>query len=89
VSIIPGIDTAAPVGDRLAVRHVRAASVRCHGEAGRDGDPELRHLGQADAFSAEQLAPALGRLVEVVDEAPVGSHCAESSHAAPDEASES
>ena len=61
-------------GELLAVEHVRAARVGGDGEPGRDGDPELRHLGQAHALAAEQLPPALGRLVEVVDEAPVSSH---------------
>src|SRR5439155_9402295 len=66
--------------ERSAVLHVGAARVGCDGEAGRDGHPQLRHLGQAGPLAAEQLAPALGRLVEVVDEAPVPSHCEESSH---------
>ena len=60
---------------RLAVLHVLAAGVGRHGEAGRHGDSELGHLGQADALAAEKLSPSAGRLVEVVDEAPLPSHC--------------
>ena len=101
VSIIPGIETAAPertetssgssgspkrlplrsssaprcaldlvlepVRQRLAVRHVRAARVGRDREPGRHRHAQLRHLGEADALAAEQLAAAVGGLVEVVD----------------------
>ena len=40
---------------------VGAAGVGRDREAGRDGDAELRHLGEADALAAEQLAAAVGR----------------------------
>src|SRR5207248_7526348 len=44
-------------GELLAVLHVRAARIGGDGEAGRDGDAELRHLGKAHALAAEQLPP--------------------------------
>ena len=47
--------------------HVRATGVGRDREAARDRDSELRHLHEPDALAAEQLAPAVGRLVEVVD----------------------
>ena len=100
MSIIPGIETAAPertetssgssrvaealagplleprdvLGDLVlepldlaAARHVGAAGVGRDREAGGDGDPELRHLREPDPLAAEQLAAAVGGLVEVVD----------------------
>ena len=69
-----------PVRELLPVRHVGAAGVGRDREARRDGHAELRHLGEADALAAEQLAAALGRLVEAVDVTPVSSHCEKSSH---------
>ena len=45
-----------PVRELPAVRHVGAAGVRRDREAGRHRDAELRHLGEADALAAEQLA---------------------------------
>src|SRR5207249_5423370 len=71
-----------PARERLAVSHVLAARVGRHREAGRHGDSELGHLGQADALAAEKLSSSAGRLVEVEDEASVPSHCAGSSHTA-------
>ena len=47
-------------------RHVRAAGVGRDREARRDGDPELRHLGEPDSLAAEELPPAARVLVEVV-----------------------
>ena len=100
MSIIPGIETAAPertetssgsAGSpkRLPVRsssrrtcsaisssspsgrsrasQVGAAGVGRDREPGRDGQPHQRHLREPDPLAAEQLAPAVGRLVEVVD----------------------
>ena len=100
MSIIPGIETAAPertetssgssaTPNRLpvrsssrahvlvdllleprrqvAARHVRAAGVGRDREPGRDGNAQLRHLGETDALAAEELAAAVGGLVEVVD----------------------
>ena len=62
------ISSLEPVRELAACGHVPPAGVRRDREAGRDGNPELRHLGEADALAAQQLAPALGGLVEVVDE---------------------
>ena len=47
--------------------HVRAARFRRDREPRRDRDPELGHLREADALSAEKLAAAPGILVEVED----------------------
>ena len=47
--------------------HERAAGVGRDREAGGNGDAELRHLGEADPLAAEQVAAALGGLVEAVD----------------------
>ena len=115
VSIIPGIETAAPertetssgspvspkrlpvrasslrdvLGDlvleprrQAALAQVRAAGVGRDREAGRHGNAELRHLGEPDALAAEQLAAAVGGLVEVVDVA--GHGPADLSHRFPD-----
>ena len=54
-----------PVGDVAAGRHVRAARIRRDREARRDGDAELRHLGEPDSLPAEELPPASQVLVEV------------------------
>ena len=56
-----------PVGYLLAARHVGAARVRRDREPGRNGNAERRHLREADALAAEELAAAGGLLVEVVD----------------------
>ncbi len=53
--------------DLAAGGHVGAAGVGRDREAGRNGDPELRHLGEPDPLAAEKLPSALGGLVEVVD----------------------
>src|SRR5581483_7249122 len=53
--------------DLAAGGHVGAAGVRRDREAGRDGDAELGHLGKPDPLAAEQLAAAVGGLVEGVD----------------------
>ena len=58
-----------PVRELLAVLHVRAAGVSRDREAGGHGNAERGHLREPDPLAAEQLAPAPGRLVEVVDEA--------------------
>jgi hypothetical protein len=52
---------------QLARRHVGAAGGGRDREARGDAHPELRHLCEADALPAEQLPPAVARLVEVVD----------------------
>ena len=52
---------------QVAGRHVGAAGVGRDREAGRDGQPERRHLGEPGALAAEELAPASGRIVEVED----------------------
>ena len=57
------------VGHRLAVLHVRARGVGRDREARRDRHSELRHLREPDALAPQELASALGRLVEVVDKA--------------------
>ena len=49
--------------------HRLAARVGRDREAGRNRDPERRHLRKADALAAEQLPPARGLLVECVDQA--------------------
>jgi hypothetical protein len=92
VSIIPGIETAAPertdtsrgsssdpncshvlvdlfgeAGGQVPLPQVRAAGVSGDREALRDGDAHLRHLREADALPAEELAPTGRRLVEAVD----------------------
>ena len=54
----------------VALGHVRAAGVGRDREPGRHGQPHQRHLREADPLAAEQLTPAVGRLVEVVDVAP-------------------
>ena len=69
-----------PVRELAACGHVPTAGVRRDREAGRNGNPELRHLGQADALAAQQAAPALRGLVEVVDESGRGHGHAKSSH---------
>ena len=61
-------------------RHVGAAGVGRDREAGRDGQPERGHLGEADPLAAEQLAAAVGGLVEVVDEACRCGHRADCYH---------
>ena len=66
----------------LSVLHVGTAGVGRDRESGGDRHAQLRHLGQTDALAAEELAPALGWLVESEDEAPVPSHNAEVSHRA-------
>ena len=53
--------------DLAARGHEGAAGVGRDREAGRDGDPELRHLCEPDPLAAEQLPAALGGLVEGVD----------------------
>ena len=52
---------------KVALLHVGAAGVCSDREAGRHRDAELGHLREADALASEQLASAVGRLVEVVD----------------------
>ena len=47
--------------------HVRAARVGRDREARRDGDSELCHLCEPDALAPEELATAVGRLLEAVD----------------------
>ena len=47
--------------------HVGPARLGRDREAGRNRDAELRHLREPDPLAAEQVAPAVGRLVEVVD----------------------
>ena len=69
-----------PVRELAARGHVTPAGVGRDREAGRNGNPELRHLGQADALAAQQAAPTLRGLVEVVDEAGRGHGHAKSSH---------
>jgi hypothetical protein len=61
-------------------RQVGTAGVRCDREPGGHRHAELGHLGQPDALAAEQLAAALGGLVEVVDVAPSPPHPEGSSH---------
>ena len=56
-----------PLRNVLAARHVGAAGIGRDREPGRHGNAERRHLGEADALAAEQLAAARGLLVEVVD----------------------
>jgi hypothetical protein len=73
-----------PVG-QLAVGDERAARVGRDREPGGHGQAEQRHLGEADPLPAEQLPPAAGRLVEVVDEPRHRSDCY---HASPGRASE-
>ena len=63
-----GVDLRVEPVDLAARRHVRAARVGRDGEAGRNGDAELGHLGEPDPLAAEKLAAALGGLVEPVDE---------------------
>ena len=69
-----------PFGNLAARVHVGAARVGGDREAGRNGNPELRHLGEAHALAAEQLASAVGGLVEVVDVARRAHEGGESSH---------
>jgi hypothetical protein len=65
------------VREPLAVLRVGATRVGRDRESRRDGHAELRHLREPDALASEQLPPAAGRFVEVVDETPVRivSHC--------------
>ena len=56
-----------PAGTCAPAGEVRAARVRGDREAVRDGDAELRHLGEADPLSAEKLATAARVLAEVED----------------------
>src|SRR5207244_7079145 len=56
-----------PFREPCALAHVCTARLGRDREAGGHGDPELRHLGEPDALAAEELAPAFGWLVEVVD----------------------
>ena len=51
---------------QAALAHVRAAGVGRDREAGRHRDAELRHLGEADPLAAEEIASAVGGLVEGV-----------------------
>jgi hypothetical protein len=51
----------------VAARHVGAAGIGRDREAGGDRDAELRHLREPDPLAAEQLAAALGGLVQAVD----------------------
>ena len=101
VSIIPGIETAAPErtetssglpsspkplpvrslerrdvlvdlvvearGDLTSAREVRATGLGRDREPVRDGDAELRHLGEADPLPAEELTTAARVLAEVED----------------------
>ena len=55
-----------PVRD-VARGHVGAAGVGRDREPGRHGQPQQRHLGEPDPLPAEELATAVGGLVEVVD----------------------
>ena len=55
------------VGEPAAVRHVGATGIGRDRETGRHRHSELRHLGEPDPLAAEQLAAALGGLVERVD----------------------
>src|SRR5439155_2486936 len=62
------LDLVLEPGGELVVRlHVRPARLGGDREPGRDRHPELRHLGESHSLSAEELTPAFGRLVEVVD----------------------
>ena len=61
------ISASRPVGQLAAGGHVGAAGVGRDREARRHRDAERRHLGEADPLAAEELAPAAGVLVEVVD----------------------
>ena len=56
-----------PVRDLAAAGQVRAARLRRDREPVRHRDAELRHLGEADPLSAEELATAARVLVEVED----------------------
>ena len=53
--------------DLAAGGHEGAAGVGRDREAGRNGDAELRHLGEPDPLAAEELAAAFRGLVEAVD----------------------
>ena len=61
------VDLLVETGGDVVRGHVGAARVGRDREARGDGDPELRHLGEADALAAEELATAVGRLLEAVD----------------------
>ena len=61
------VDLLVEAGRDVVRGHVGAARVGRDREARGDGDPELRHLGEADALAAEELATAVGRLLEAVD----------------------
>ena len=56
-----------PVGHPTPRAHVRDAGSGRHGEAGRNGDADRRHLGEPDTLAPEELAAELGPLGEVVD----------------------
>ena len=56
----------------IRARHVGAARVGGDRETGGHGQPERRHLREADPLAAEQFATAVGGLVEVIDETPEG-----------------
>ena len=56
-------------GQLVAERHVGLARVGADREAGRHGQPEVRHLGEVRALAAEQVflvAPALFERVDVL-----------------------
>src|SRR5581483_7209624 len=64
-----------PVRELARARHRVATRLRGDREAGRDGQPQLGHLREPDPFAAEESAPSLGGLVEVVDVShPAGSY---------------
>ena len=69
------------VGKPAAVRHVGAAGIGRDRETRRHRHSELGHLGEPDPLAAEQLAAALGGLVERVDVSD-GGHAPKSSHSA-------
>ncbi len=56
-----------PVGHLLAGGDVGAAGIRRDREAGGNRNAQGRHLGQADALSAQELTAPGGLLVEVED----------------------
>ena len=62
------VDLVGEARGRAPVAHRAQARLGRDREAARHGQPELRHLGQAEPLAAEQRTPALARLVEVVGE---------------------
>ena len=60
-------DLGVELGRRAAVLEVVPAGVGGDGEAGRDGQAQVRHLGEVGALAAEQVLLVLAALAEVVD----------------------